>query len=259
MRLVQRRAVWCPTFLGSLCCVALMVTPIVWWYSYGESFLSQTERSPAEILVVEGWIGRAGVHAAAAEFERRSYQYIVTAGGLTDAKGWSQPGWSYARGAADELGRLGVPTDRIIVAPAADVESQRTYNSAVAVRRALNNLGIRPQALNVFTLGPHARRSRLVYAKVEGPGTEVGVIGWIPSSDEAVPWRRSGGRAKELLAETVGYVYEALLDSGRGFSSPGVSTFPEAVEPLSRERNQRPDSGAPSVRDVFLSLPRATP
>jgi len=223
LRLVQRRTVRCPTFLGSFCFVALLVSPIAWWCRFGESFLCLTKRQPAEILVVEGWIGRAGVRAAAAEFERGSYRYVVTTGGLTDAKGWIEPGWSYARGAADELLRLGVRQDRIIVAPAADAKSQRTYNSAVAARRALDSFEIRPPALNVFTLGPHARRSRLVYAKVEAPGTKVGVISWVPSIDKAGPWWRSSDRAKALLTETACYMYEALLDSGRGFN-PAVGS-----------------------------------
>jgi hypothetical protein len=233
LSLVRRHTVWCPTSFGSLCIVGLLAIPVCWWWSCGEAFLCSTSRLPAEVLVVEGWIGRNGVRAAAAEFERGSYRYLVTTGGVTDAKGWSEAGWSFAKGAADELARLGVPEDRLIVAPAADAESHRTYNSAVAVRRALDSMEIRPQALNVFTLGPHARRSRLVYAKVEGPETEVGVIGWASPSDEAVPWWRSSDRAKELLTETAGYVYEALLDSGRGFNPRGDGEFHEVVQRLS--------------------------
>ena len=77
-------------------------------------------------------------------------------------------------------------------------------------------------ALNVFTLGPHARRSRLVFAKVCQPATQVGVVGWAPSGSEGMEWWRSSERAKELLTETAGYVYETLLDSGRGSNSPGM-------------------------------------
>ena len=217
LRLFERRTVWCPTFLGSFCVAALPAIPMAWWCRFGESFLSLTQRLPAEVLVVEGWIGPEGVHAAATEFERGGYRYVVATGGPTTGKDWQESGWTYAKAAARELARLGVPQDRIIVAPATDTETQRTYNSALAVKRALDRLKIQPRALNVFTLGPHARRSRLVFAKVEGPGAEVGVIGWAPSSDEGLPWWRSSDRTKELLMETAGYVYEALLNSGRGF------------------------------------------
>jgi uncharacterized SAM-binding protein YcdF (DUF218 family) len=178
-----------------------------------------TERLPAEVLVVEGWIGRDGVRAAEVEFEQRAYQYVVTSGGMTSANGWEQPGRSYAEMAGEELLRLGVPKDKIIVAPAKNTETHRTYESAVAVWRALQTRGIQPKVINLFTLGPHARRSRLVFAKAGGQGTKVGVIAWTPPGDQALPWWRSSDRTKALLTETAAYLFEALLNSGRASNS----------------------------------------
>ena len=66
LRLVQRREAWCPTFLGWLCLTLLFAIPVAWWCSNGELFLSSTRRLPADVLVVEGWIGREGAHAAGA-------------------------------------------------------------------------------------------------------------------------------------------------------------------------------------------------
>ena len=122
--------------------------------------------------------------------------------------------------AASELIRSGIPREKIIVAPARDVKSQRTYESAVGVWRALRAKGIQPKSLNVFTYGPHARRSRLVFSKVYGPETEVGVISWVPSDSEALPWWRSSERAREMITETAGYLFEALLNSSRRSNSP---------------------------------------
>jgi hypothetical protein len=183
---------------------------------------------PAEVLVVEGWIGDGGIRAAATEFEQRGYQYVVAAGGLTDRR--NDRRWSYAEMASRNLIRFGVPKDKIILAPATDTETQRTYESAVAVWKVLQARGMQPKALNVFTLGAHARRSRLVFAKVEGPGTAVGVVDWAPSDYGATPWWRSSDRAKELLEETAGYIYEALFNSGRSSSSPVLNATPDSVQ-----------------------------
>jgi hypothetical protein len=220
MRLVQRRTLWCPTWLGFFCLVLFLAAPAIWWLGDGESFLSLTERRPAEVLVVEGWIGRDGIRAAAAEFMRRGYRYVVATGGLTNDERWSQGGWSYAEGAQHELIRSGVPEAQILVATARDVESQRTFESAIAVSRALQARGIHPKALNVFTWGDHARRSRLVFAKVFQPDTNVGVVSWTPAIYGIGPWWKSSSRAKELLAETAGFIYEALFNSGRSSNSP---------------------------------------
>jgi hypothetical protein len=206
--------------LGSFLLVFAFLIPGAWWFLRGESFLTLNRPLPAEVLVVEGWIGYRGIRAAAAEFEKHGYQYVVTTGGLTEDR-WSDSRWNYAEMAERELVRSGVPAEKIIVAPAGDTLKQRTYASAVAVCQALQARDLRPNALNVFTLGPHARRSRLVFAKVNHLGTRVGAIGWVRPSDRPSSWWQSSERAKEFLAETVGYGYELLLSSGRTSNSAG--------------------------------------
>jgi hypothetical protein len=99
-------------------------------------------------------------------------------------------------------------------------ESHRTFESAVAVWRVLRDEGIRPNSLNLFSFGAHARRSALVFGKVFANEAKVGVIGWSPPEYKSEPWWRSSERSRELLDETVGYLYEFLLNSGRPSNSP---------------------------------------
>jgi len=54
--------------------VAILFILVVAWFTYGESYLEATHRLPADILVVEGWIGRKGIRAAVDEFERGGYR-----------------------------------------------------------------------------------------------------------------------------------------------------------------------------------------
>jgi uncharacterized SAM-binding protein YcdF (DUF218 family) len=193
--------------------------PLVWWCCWGESFLSLTERLPADALVVEGWIGLNGVRAAEAEFAQHGYKYIVATGDLhTDP--WDNDHVSFATLTAQELMRLGVPANRIVIAPAVETDTQRTYESARAVRRVLRDAGFKPRYFNVFTLGPHARRSRLVFAKVVSPETKVGAVAWLPPGYDTTPWWSSSERSKAMLTETIGYLYERLFNSGRRTSLP---------------------------------------
>jgi hypothetical protein len=214
---VGRRTFGRRLLLASLCVVLPLAVSAIWLCSFGESYFSLNRRLPAEVLVVEGWIGPNGVRAAAVEFEQHSYRYLVATGGLT---GKDQDSSNYAEIAKQELVRSGVPEGRIIVASTGEIERERTFKSAVAAWRAIQRGGIHPAAINVFTLGPHARRSRLVYEKVYSLGTRVGVIAWTPSDYEDEPWWRSRGRTKCLLKETIGYPFEILLNSGRSSNSP---------------------------------------
>src|SRR6516165_10847007 len=153
--LFRRCTIWCPSracwfFIAS---ISLLLAAVC--FNYGEGFLAWTHRVPANVLVVEGWIGREGVDAAVTEFEHGNYQYIVSTGGLTSGR-WEDEPASYAEMAAREMTRLGVPKQRIIAATPEYTESHRTFESAVAVWRALRLSNTRPEAVNVFTLGPHA-------------------------------------------------------------------------------------------------------
>jgi hypothetical protein len=195
--------------------------PVLWWCFRGESFLSLTDRLPAEVLVVEGWIGGSGVRAAATEFQSGGYQYVVATGSQPDGdRGWQEPGWSYALGAANELARSGIPRERIIRAPAEYTERERTFESAVAVFQTLQLFPIKPRFMNIFTWGPHARRSRLVFAKVYGRDARIGVISWVPATHAVEPWWQSSEQAKEFLTETAGYLFECFFNSGRSTNSP---------------------------------------
>jgi hypothetical protein len=217
--LVQRRTVRCPTVLGWLCLFGCVCAPFVFWWYDCESFLCRTQRLPAEVLVVEGWIGEQGIQAAAEEFKQGGYQYLVTTGGPTSDL-WSPQQWNYAEMAQETLINAGIPKDKIIAAPSKTAESQRTFAAAAAAGRALQARGIRPKAINLFTLGAHARRSRLIFAKTFPPGTQVGVISWPPLARKTGPWWRSSERAEDIIKETVGYFFELLLNSGRKSSSP---------------------------------------
>jgi DUF218 domain len=218
LRLFRRRTVLWPTWAGFFCVTLLLFILIAGWLLYGESYLAETHRSQPDILVVEGWIGRQGVRVAVNEFERGGYRYIVASGGLTSGR-WEDKPTSYAEMAAVQMIQSGVPKEKVIIARSESTESHRTFESAVAVWRTLHDAGIKPKSLNVFTLGPHARRSALVFAKVNSHGPQIGVIGWLPPEYKAEAWWNSSDRSRELLEETVGYLYELLLNSGRRSNS----------------------------------------
>lgn len=183
------------------------------WVLQGESFLSVTKRVPADTLIVEGWIGREALPQAKQEFERGGYNRIVITGGLT-GHSWSKNRSSITATAERDLLRLGFPSDQILQAPCEDVDNQRTYESAMAAKRMMEVKGLHPKSINILSRKVHARRTHLVYRKIFSPAVKVGIISWDPYASQG-RWWESSTRAKELLDETFGFAYEALLSSGR--------------------------------------------
>lgn len=212
--LIRPRTIWFPTLAGWALILSAVVAPFIAWWTWGETQLCLTQRERTDILVVEGWIGEEAFEAAAAEFAAGGYRWIIPTGG-PDGERWSRKRWTYAEIAEDGLIAAGVPRAKIIAAPCREVETQRTHESAVAVRQVLTARGLQPTAVNVFTLGAHARRSHLVFARVFEPEVKIGIISWLPPGALAEPWWHSTTRARSLLTETIGYLYEALFNSGR--------------------------------------------
>jgi DUF218 domain-containing protein len=217
--LFKRKSVLLPTLAGWALLLAVAASVCLTWWFEGESFLSRTQRQPAQVLVVEGWIGPEGIREARAEFARGTYDFVVTTSGLSEER-WSEQHWSFAREAQKILLGAGVPRERLICAPPLETKGQRTYQSAVAVLKALQERNIHPKYINVYTMAVHSRRSRLVFAKVFRGYSEVGVVSWIPIDYDGQPWWQSSERASDFLKETVAYIYEATFGSGRWILNP---------------------------------------
>jgi hypothetical protein len=113
------------------------------------------------------------------------------------------------------LQRLQIPKDELIEAPAALTERNRTFESAKAVKAKLEELGIAVRGLNVVSEGPHARRTRLVYRKVIGKGTSVGILMIKPLDYDAENWWKSSEGIRTMLSEALGWLFESLFSSGR--------------------------------------------
>jgi hypothetical protein len=90
----------------------------------------------------------------------------------------------------------------------------------VAAYHALEARNIHITAVNVFTFGAHARRSRLIFSKVFRRAAPIGVISWVPDDEKNGPWWQSSDRSENIIKETAGYIFEALFNSGRTSNSP---------------------------------------
>jgi hypothetical protein len=212
IRLIRKREVWWPTRLGWCLMIVAAASPIGLLCWGGESFLAVTARVPADVLVVEGWIGREAIAEAAKEFQHGGYSFVVATGGYTSSV-WGSTRRSYTEIARRGLLSAGIPEDQVLLAEAHPSEGQRTFRCAAAVRELFSKLSLQPRGINVFTRGPHARRSRMVHRKVQD--IPVGVIGWMPERLHQKPWWSSSERTKDLITEGCGYVFEAVLNSGR--------------------------------------------
>ena len=171
-------------------------------------FLAINRPVEANILVVEGWVySHPAIREAAEEFRRGEYRLLITVGGpIGEADGNSdQP--SSAMLAANRLQELGMDKRRIVVLAVSKVSRHRTYASALALRNWLRDSGTQTTGVNVFTIGPHARKSLVLFSRALGPGIAVGVIAGTDNDYDPDRWWMSVRGVYVIFRKLLGYLY----------------------------------------------------
>jgi hypothetical protein len=163
-------------------------------------FLAVTDRVHSDILVVEGWIDSYVMNQAACEFKRGNYRQLIL------VRGFDTDDYQTER-SRNQLVNHGVPPDLIQVVNSSAVRKDRTYHLALAVKGWLAGNAMTVSALDVVTLGPHARRSRLMFEKAFGKSVKVGIIALDDFAYDPQHWWRSSEGVREVVGEVIAYLY----------------------------------------------------
>ena len=126
---------------------------------------------------------------------------MLTTGGPIES--WSgEPVWkSFAERAAGYLQAHGLSGVPVIAVPAPKSAQDRTFLSAVMVRDWAQRSGLTLDAIDLYSAGVHARRSRALYRLALGPTVEVGVLAASPRTYDAQRWWASSNGAKTVVGE----------------------------------------------------------
>ena len=159
--------------------------------------------SGARTLIVEGWLDPPQLATVVAAFRRGRYERVLTTGGpidpWIDAGGWGH----FALRAAHHLRSQGLVEVPVIALPTPAAQRNRTYLSATVVRDWALRSKVELGAVDVHSVGPHARRTRALYRLALGGDVEVGVLAAPPGNVDDARWWASSESAKSVLAEAL--------------------------------------------------------
>jgi len=211
--LFARRERWGLSARGWLVLVAVVVVLLLAWAWNVQPFLAPTQRVPAKILVMEGWVGPYAAHAAAREFVDGHYDFVCTTGGPIAGSGATNIFNTSASVGGERLIGAGVPADKVHIVPADRVGRDRTYTSALALRAWFQQQNISVVEFNLITEDVHARRSWLLFQRAFGSSVKVGIVA-VPDPDyEPAHWWRYSEGVREILGESIAYVYAKFIFS----------------------------------------------
>jgi uncharacterized SAM-binding protein YcdF (DUF218 family) len=210
--IVRLKERWGLSWHGRLFVTAVVLLAIYAVVLNVHPFLAVTHRVNAKILVVEGWIVEYAIRAGADEFKTGDYERIITTGGPVPGSGGPTNDYNtFASVGARRLKAAGLADESVQMVPSHVIGRDRTYSSAIALRRWLSDHNMPLRSLNVVAEGAHARRTRLLFQKALGNDVRVGIIS-IPNPDyDAKHWWRYSDGVREAIGESIAYIYAKLL------------------------------------------------
>ena len=210
-RFWRRREVWVPTWLTCLIALGISLGSALVVLLGAHSFLALNHPVAADTLVVEGWVDDETFAAAATEFATGRYRQLLVTGGPLD-QGYPLSTYkTYAELGLANLKKITPEGTPIIAVPAPKVAVNRTYTSAVALRRWFLAGGTPPPQINLLTVGAHARRSRLLFQKALGNQTEVGILATPESDYNPDRWWTTSQGVRTVIGELIAHAYTTLF------------------------------------------------
>lgn len=206
--LISRREQWVLTGKGWALLGIILISFMLGIFSNIYTFLSANEPLPkADILVVEGWLPDYGVKAAIAEFEHHGYQKVITTGAPVPIGFYLTEYKTFAEISAATFQALGFNPDKLVAVSCPEVIKDRTYYCAIALRNWLLNSNLEIKSMNLLSLGPHTRRSWLLFKKALEPAFKIGAIALPPQDYDPQTWWQYSEGVRSVLSETIAYIY----------------------------------------------------
>ncbi|MGI8601735.1 MAG: hypothetical protein ACR2OZ_01915 [Verrucomicrobiales bacterium] len=204
---VRRRLTWPALVIGLAISVTLCVGAL---HTLHPVLAVNSPLDHCDVLVVEGWAPDYAVAVAADSFRRGETTRLFTTGIPIERGGMLVPWQNFANVAEATLVKLGVADERIIPVATPARRKDRTEASAESLKAAIEQTELStssPRRFNVLTLGPHARRTQLVYRRTFGKDWEIGIIS-VPSQEyDPEHWWRSSAGVKAVAGEALALVY----------------------------------------------------
>lgn len=174
-------------------------------------FLAITRPVKADVMIVEGWIPDYALKRAAVEIKNGQYTRVLISGLLFE-KG--DPRFNYvsdSQRAMQDLVDMGIAPALLEPCPIPPPSFNRTSHMARKVRERMQTLGLKPEGINVVTLGPHARQTLVAYRRMLGAIAPVGVITYPKADYTPARWWLSPAGIKKTTKDFAGWLKEELV------------------------------------------------
>lgn len=204
---IRKRNCWRPTFLGWIVLLLILGLLFRLWMGTVSSYLSEDKPVQAKILVVEGWIEDEALTHAIELYHRDHYAHIIVTGlPITFRKDYLHFK-NTAQAAVAQIKKNGFNDTVYEAVIPSTVYIDRTYNTAVATRKIMEQHPEWGKAFNVYSVGVHARRTYLMFQRAFGDGYTIGILSEKDPTFDPKHWWRTSKGFRNVSNEFMAYVY----------------------------------------------------
>lgn len=161
--------------------------------------------------MVEGWLPDNAMQEVIWIFESGGYRRLIATGGPLTYGSYLVSYKTCPEVAAGTLKKLGFNESLIHVVSAPNVRRDNTYAAGLALKKWLAESGMGIRSLDICSMGPHARRTRLLFEKALGKDVKVGVIALQSQEYDPKAWWRTSKGVRTVVDEVVAYVYARIF------------------------------------------------
>lgn len=213
---LRRRSLYLPTWRGWLFFLLVLGLGGFLFVRNIYAFLAKEDRMPqADILIVEAWVNDTNIAMAYEEWKAGRCKAVVSAGVEIDQGQMLQEYGNWGELTAARLRKLGVPPENALGRSAGKSQRNRTFSSATAVKKLIEDKGLPHATINVLTEGNHSRRTAMVFRKVFGDSAKLAFIVAPPDDYDPASWWKTSAGVKSMIMETIATTYEWLGNGGR--------------------------------------------
>lgn len=175
-------------------------------------YLTQTVKLESKLLVIEGFLPDYVLPTMIQEFHEGEYEKLLIIGKPIGQGQYLKGIFTEADLIKESLIKMGFDSTKIVgVSIPATVFRDRTYNTGLLLRNYLKNNNLNLDKVNVYTLGCHARRSRILFQRAVGKTVEIGIIAAEDQSYNPKKWWTTSKGFRTVLNETLAYLYVRLV------------------------------------------------
>lgn len=170
------------------------------------NFLAPIKPIETKVMVIEGWMNDFALEEVYTLFQKEDYDLLITTGGSLDNGYLATHYITAAELAKATLIELGMDSTKILSIPRNFTLKNRTFLSALALKRWMDEHTRSVPDFNLVSLGAHSKRSWFLFQKAM-PETKIGVIAMQDQRFDSKKWWTTSIGSRTVITEAIGYFY----------------------------------------------------